>query len=351
MSEVIFDNAHLFDKAESLRKQMDDPDFYSDMKNAEKVGKELKSVDDLLERVKIAQSKFEAIEFLIESSSEEEFNELLPDLSKEMKVIVELSDNLWLETLFSGKYDKENAILTVHSGAGGTESNDWADMLLRMYLRFCERMNFKTTMLDVQEGDSAGIKSATVMVEGLNAYGWLKPEKGVHRLVRISPFDSNARRHTSFASIEIMPEIQDDSEIQIDENELKIDTYRAGGAGGQHINKTDSAVRIKHIPTGIVVQCQNERSQIQNKATAMKLLKAKLCDLKEEEERKKIENIQGDLKKIEWGSQIRSYVFHPYSMVKDHRTNFETANITAVMDGDLKGFVSDYLKKAVAKNV
>ena len=344
-------NASIEEKIINLRKEMEQPDFYSDMRRASSVGKQIRELEELLENAKLLVSKFEGNKFLITSSNEEELLVLVDDISQSMLDLSKETENLWLQTLFTGKYDSNCAILTVHSGAGGTESNDWADMLLRMYLRFCERMDFKTQIVDVIEGDSVGIKSATVMVEGSNAYGWLKSEKGVHRLVRISPFDSNARRHTSFASIEVMPDIEDDAEIVIDEKDLKIDTYRAGGAGGQHINKTDSAVRIKHIPTGVVVECQNERSQIQNKATAMKILRARLAEIKEEEERKKMEQIQGTLKKIEWGSQIRSYVFQPYTMVKDHLTNFETADVNGVMDGDLKDFVNDYLKKGAIKNV
>lgn len=330
---------------------MQSQDFYLDLKRVQEVGKQLKAAETLFDRAKLMQSKFDGIVFLIDEASEDELNSLLGDLSKSVEELGKEVQSLWLETLFTGKYDSNSAILTVHSGAGGTEANDWADMLLRMYLRFCERMGFKTTIIDSQSGDSAGIKSATVLVDGVNAYGWLRAEKGVHRLVRISPFDSNARRHTSFASIEVMPDIEDDGEIEIDEKDLKIDIFRSGGAGGQHINKTESAVRIKHIPTGIVVECQNERSQIQNKATAMKVLRSRLAELKEEEERKKMESIQGSLKKIEWGSQIRSYVFQPYSMVKDLRTGYETADIMGVMDGDLKPFIDDYLKKAVVENV
>ena len=249
-----------------------------------------------------------------------------------------------METKLSGKNDKKNAILEVHSGAGGTESCDWADMLLRMYLRWCDKKNFKYEILDTLPGEEAGIKKAIVLIKGLNAYGYLKGEMGVHRLVRISPFDSGGRRHTSFASVEVLPEITEDIEININPDDLRIDTYRASGAGGQHINKTSSAVRITHIPTNTVVACQSERSQIQNRETAMKMLKSKLFDLKEKEHKEKIEDLKGEQREIAWGSQIRSYVFCPYTMVKDHRTNYEVGNVEAVMDGKIDDFMESYLK-------
>ncbi len=251
-----------------------------------------------------------------------------------------------LETLLSGKYDKNNAIISLHPGAGGTEAQDWAMMLFRMYQRWAERRGFEVETLDYLPGDEAGIKSVTILIKGDNAYGYSKSEKGVHRLVRISPFDASGRRHTSFASCDVMPEIDDDIEINISPDDLKIDTFRSGGAGGQHVNKTDSAIRITHLPTGVVVSCQSERSQHQNKDTAMKMLKAKLVEMAEREHKEKIEDLKGDMKDIAWGSQIRSYVFHPYNMVKDHRTNYEVGNIGAVMDGDLDGFINAYLKGA-----
>lgn len=249
-----------------------------------------------------------------------------------------------METLLSGPYDKNNAIIAIHAGAGGTEAMDWASMILRMYTRWGESKGYDVETLDLLPGEEAGVKSATIQISGENAYGYLKAEKGVHRLVRISPFDSSGRRHTSFASLDVMPELDNDVDIDIKNEDLKIDTYRAGGAGGQHVNMTDSAVRITHLPTGIVVQCQNERSQIQNRATAMKVLKARLLELKEREAQEEIDKMKGDMKRIEWGSQIRSYVFHPYSMVKDHRTNEEMGNIQAVMDGDLDLFINAYLQ-------
>ena len=245
--------------------------------------------------------------------------------------------------MFSGEMDAKNAILTIHPGAGGTESQDWAEMLMRMYLRYCELSDFKTETLDLQAGEEAGIKSVTIEVVGEYAYGYLKAEAGVHRLVRISPFDANKRRHTSFASVFVMPEIDDDMEVEINPTDLKIDTFRASGAGGQHVNKTDSAIRITHLPSGIVVQCQNERSQHKNKANAMKILAARLYKLKEEEQRKKRQEMEDEKKEIGWGSQIRSYVFHPYNLVKDHRTGYETSNIQSVMDGNIDAFIREYL--------
>lgn len=270
---------------------------------------------------------------------------LFDELTNELSTLQQDLEKLRLDTLLNGKYDGYNAILTLHAGAGGTEAQDWTQMLLRMYQMFAEKNGYKTTILDILDGDEAGIKSVSFLVEGENAYGYLKCEKGVHRLVRISPFDSNARRHTSFASVEVMPEIDDDTAIEIRSEDLKIDTYRSSGAGGQHVNKTESAIRITHIPTGVVVACQTERSQIQNRETAMKMLRSKLVEIKEAEEMEKLSQIRGEIKKIEWGSQIRSYVFQPYCLVKDHRTNFETSDIQGVMNGDVMPFINDYLKK------
>lgn len=285
---------------------------------------------------------------MIEMLSGSEDEELFSELNTELKNLEERLENLKLETLLNGKYDSLNAILTLHAGAGGTEAQDWVSMLYRMYTMYAEKMGYKTTLLDILDGDEAGIKSVTFLVEGENAYGYLKSEKGVHRLVRISPFDANARRHTSFASLEVMPELDETPDIVIRPEDLKVDTYRSSGAGGQHVNKTESAIRITHIPTGIVVSCQTERSQIQNRETAMKMLYGKLAEMQEQEELDKLSSIRGDIKKIEWGSQIRSYVFHPYNLVKDHRTGYETSNIQAVMDGDLQPFITDYLKKSNA---
>ena len=271
---------------------------------------------------------------------------LYSELGQNLSSLNEALDKLKIETLLNGKYDSRNAILTLHAGAGGTEAMDWTQMLFRMYSMYAEKMGFKVTVLDSLDGEEAGLKSITFLVEGENAYGYLKCEKGVHRLVRISPFDSNARRHTSFASLEVMPELDSSPNIEIRPEDLRIDTYRSSGAGGQHVNKTESAIRITHLPTGIVVSCQTERSQIQNRETAMKMLYGKLAERQEEEELEKLNSIRGELKKIEWGSQIRSYVFHPYNMVKDHRTGYETSNTTAVMDGELQPFIVEYLKLA-----
>ena len=273
--------------------------------------------------------------------------ELAIDVTNNYKKQEKNLEKLELETLFSGKYDSNNAIVTIHPGAGGTESQDWAEMLYRMYTRWATKNEYEVKELDYLEGEEAGLKSVTFEIIGENAYGYMKSEKGVHRLVRISPFDAGGRRHTSFASVEVLPEITDDIEININPDDLRVDTYRASGAGGQHINKTSSAVRITHIPTNTVVACQSERSQIQNRETAMRMLKSKLLDLKEQEQKEKIEDLKGEQKDIAWGSQIRSYVFCPYTMVKDHRTNYEVGNVAGVMDGDLDGFMESYLKMKI----
>ena len=275
---------------------------------------------------------------------EEQDEEVIPEVRQTYKQLLKSIDKLEVEVLLNGKYDKNNAIISLHPGAGGTESQDWAEMLYRMYTRWAVKNGFEIKEMDYQAGDEAGIKSVTAIVSGTNAYGYLKCEKGVHRLIRISPFDASGRRHTSFASLEVVPEITDDIQIDIKQEDLRIDTYRASGAGGQHVNKTDSAIRITHIPTGIVVTCQTERSQIQNKENAMRMLKSKLYEIKEQEQKETIEDLKGNYKEIAWGSQIRTYVFHPYNMVKDHRTNHEEGNVNAVMDGDLDEFIDAYLK-------
>jgi peptide chain release factor 2 len=279
-------------------------------------------------------------------ANEENDESMLGEIRKSVKAITGEVEKMTLDTLLSGHYDRNNAIMTFHAGAGGTEAQDWCEMLIRMYQMYAQKNGYTFDTLDMLPGDDAGVKSATVMIGGLNAYGYLKSEKGVHRLVRISPFDASGRRHTSFASIEVMPEIDDDVEIDIRTEDLKVDTYRASGAGGQHINKTDSAVRITHIPTGVVASCQTQRSQHQNREYAMRMLKAKLVEIAEQQRAEKIADIKGVQKEIAWGSQIRSYVFHPYTMVKDHRTSYEVGNVGAVMDGDLDGFVNAYLKAA-----
>lgn len=282
---------------------------------------------------------------IVELSEEENDESFLDEVAEELANIEKVIEDMRLNALLKGKYDKLNALLTLHAGAGGTEACDWTEMLYRMYMYYAEKSGYRLIELDRLSGDEAGIKSVSFKIEGECAYGYLKAEKGVHRLVRISPFDANKRRHTSFASLEVMPEINDDEEIKINQEDIKIDTFRASGAGGQHVNKTDSAIRITHIPTGIVVACQNERSQTQNKEMAMKMLISKLIEKREAERMERDQDIKGEIKKIEWGSQIRSYVFCPYTLVKDHRTGFETGDIDAVMNGNLQGFINDYLKK------
>ncbi len=334
------------DSLKELEEQSAAPGFYDNMETSQKVLQKIKGLSNKISAYNTLKSSWEDAVTLVDLAISEEDDTLLDEISTAYKDIRNRLDTMRLEALLSGPYDKNNAILTLHAGAGGTEAQDWAEMLLRMYQRFAERRGFSVSVLDFLSGDEAGIKSATILIEGLNAYGYLKCEKGVHRLVRISPFDASGRRHTSFASLEVMPEIDDDIDVQINPDDIRVDTFRSSGAGGQHINKTDSAIRITHIPTGVVVACQNERSQHQNRETAMKMLKSKLLEIAEREQKEKIEDIKGVQKEIAWGSQIRSYVFHPYSMAKDHRTNYEVGNITAVMDGDLDAFINAYLKAA-----
>ncbi len=319
------------------------PDFYNDMEAAGKLMQKIKGLRDKLSRYAELKSLWEDLSTLVELAIEEGDESVLSEVKSGYKTLCESLENMKLETMLSGRYDKNNAIVTLHAGAGGTEAQDWCEMLYRMYTHWAERKGFKVETLDFLDGEEAGLKSITFLIEGLNAYGYAKAEKGVHRLVRISPFDSAARRHTSFASAEVMPEIEDDIDVQINPDDLKVDTYRSSGAGGQHINKTESAIRITHIPTGVVVTCQNERSQHKNRETAMKMLKSKLIEIAEREQKEKIDDLKGVQLEIGWGSQIRSYVFHPYTMVKDHRTNFEVGNIGAVMDGDIDGFINAYL--------
>lgn len=323
---------------------MNDPSFWNDLERSQKVNKQIKELKNKIQKYNNLKSRLEDIEVLIELGTEEQDSAVLSEVIEEIEKLVKDVETLKLETLLNGPYDRNNAIISLHAGAGGTEAMDWASMLLRMYTRWAESKGYEVKTLDFLPGEEAGVKSATLQIIGENAYGYLKTEKGVHRLVRISPFDASGRRHTSFASLDVLPELENDTELDIRPEDLKIDTFRSGGAGGQHVNKTESAVRITHLPTGIVVQCQNERSQIQNRETAMKVLKARLLELKEREAQEKINEMRGEVKKIEWGSQIRSYVFHPYSLVKDHRTNMENGNIQAVMDGDLDLFINAYLQ-------
>jgi len=321
-------------------------DFYNDIKNSQRVLQKIKELSVKVERFEKLHTDWEDITTLVELAIAEDDDSVFEEIQGGFTSLNEELETMKLETLLAGPYDKSNAIITLHAGAGGTEAQDWCQMLFRMYQMWAERRGYKVTTLDFLDGDEAGLKSVTILIEGLNAYGFAKCEKGVHRLVRISPFDAAGRRHTSFASVEVMPDIEDEIEININPDDLRIDTYRSSGAGGQHVNKTSSAIRITHIPTGVVVACQNERSQFQNKDTAMKMLKAKLMELAEAEQKEKIEDIKGVQKEIAWGSQIRSYVFHPYTMVKDHRTNFEIGNIGTVMDGNIDEFINDYLRKA-----
>lgn len=306
--------------------------------------KELKNLKDFIENVQTLEMKFEDLKVLLEMAYEENDEGLIPEIEEELASFETSFETMRIETLLSGEYDKDNAIVTLHAGAGGTESCDWANMLYRMYTRWAERKGFSVEVLDFLDGDVAGLKAITFQVNGENAYGYLKSEKGVHRLVRISPFNAAGKRQTSFASCDVVPDIDDEIDIEINEDDLKIDTYRASGAGGQHINKTSSAVRITHLPTGIVVQCQNERSQHSNKDKAMKMLKAKLYLIKEQEQADKVSDIRGEIKEIGFGNQIRSYVMQPYTLVKDHRTNAEIGNVSSVLDGNLELFMNAYLK-------
>ncbi len=331
-------------EAAELDKQAADPNFWNDMEASQKVLKRTGALKSTLNAYDGLVSLYEDTATMVEMAEEDGDESMLPDIEKMLEELRAKIEEQRLSTLLSGEYDSKNAILTFHAGAGGTEAQDWVEMLYRMYTRWGERHEFKVSVLDYLEGEEAGIKSASIMIEGFNAYGYLKSEAGVHRLVRVSPFDASGRRHTSFASVDVMPEIDDSIEVEIRPEDIQVDTYRSSGAGGQKVNKTDSAVRITHLPTGIVVACQVERSQYQNKDVAMRMLKSKLIQIKEREHLEKIEDIRGDQKEIAWGAQIRSYVFMPYTLVKDHRTGFEMGNVNAVMDGDLDGFINAYLK-------
>ncbi len=339
-----FDIAKLEKELKDLESETLKEDFWQDAKQSNKVLAKIKNIKNKVNEYRKIESEIQNLNELTELTNMEPDEEIAKDIIKSTKTIEQEVEKLEIATLLSGKYDANNAIVTIHPGAGGTESQDWAEMLYRMYTRWADKNGYKVTELDYLEGEEAGIKSVTFEIIGEYAYGYMKGEMGVHRLVRISPFDSGGRRHTSFASVEVLPEITDDIEIDINPDDLRIDTYRASGAGGQHINKTSSAVRITHIPTNIVVACQSERSQIQNRETAMRMLKSKLLDLKEKEHKEKIEDLKGEQREIAWGSQIRSYVFCPYTMVKDHRTNYEVGNVEAVMDGKIDDFMESYLK-------
>lgn len=339
----------MMSEIEQLENKATEPGFWDDMDKSQVILQRTSALKNKVEGYNTLVSKYDDAMALIELANEDEDLSLLEEAQSEVEAIKEELEKQRLQTLLTGEYDSKNAILTFHAGSGGTEAQDWAEMLYRMYNRWAEKGGFKVKTLDYLDGDEAGLKSAVILVEGLNAYGYLKSEAGVHRLVRVSPFDSSGRRHTSFASLEVMPEIDDNIQIDINPEDIKMDVYRASGAGGQKVNKTSSAVRLTHIPTGIVVACQVERSQHQNREVAMKMLMSKLMEIKEREHLDKIEDIKGVQKEITWGSQIRSYVFMPYTLVKDHRTSYETGNISAVMDGDIDGFINAYLK-ALSQN-
>ncbi|MGN0823521.1 MAG: peptide chain release factor 2 [Candidatus Coproplasma sp.] len=334
-------------KLEELKIEQEKPEVWQDLEKSKHVGREISSIENKIEAYNKGEAAIaDALAFidLIEEADDES---LIPELEQMIAAAEDDIEQMRIRALLKGKYDSNNAILNLHSGAGGTEACDWTSMLYRMYQRYCEKAGFKVTELDLENGDEAGIKSVSFKVEGENAYGFLKAEKGVHRLVRISPFDANKRRHTSFASLEVMPEVDDEAEVEIRDEDIRIDVYRSSGAGGQKVNKTETAIRITHFPTGIVVTCQNERSQLQNKEMAFQYLRAKLIERQIEEREAADAELKGEIKKIEWGSQIRSYVFCPYTLAKDHRTGYENTNIQAVMDGDIQGFIIDYLKKTV----
>ena len=344
---VHFDLPKIENELKKLEEETVKDGFWNNQKNSGKVLQQIKSLKGKLNKYNNIKSNVDNLielnDLLLLELDDDMSNQLVKN-SKELENILEKFE---IQTLLNGKFDKNNAIITLHPGAGGTESQDWAEMLYRMYSRWANKNGYSIKELDYLEGDEAGIKSVTALISGENAYGYLKCEMGVHRLVRISPFDAGGRRHTSFASLEVLPEITDDIEIEINPSDLRVDTYRSSGAGGQHINKTDSAVRITHIPTGIVTSCQSERSQIQNRETAMRMLKSKLLDLKEKENKEKIEDLKGEQRDIAWGSQIRSYVFCPYTLVKDHRTNYEVGNVEAVMNGEIDEFITEYLKSCI----
>ena len=339
-----FDVDAMRDELDQLHREMEQPDFWNNLERAQKVNQRIKTITDRTQGIADLRAQCEDAHTLIAMCDEEQDESLVPEIESEIQDLTQKIGALYLSTLLRGEYDANDCILSLHAGAGGTEAQDWTQMLYRMYTRYCERHGFKVTVNDLLDGDEAGIKSVTFQVDGENAYGFLRSEKGVHRLVRISPFDANARRHTSFSSLDVSPILEDDQDFEINMEDVRIDTYRAGGAGGQHVNRTDSAVRMTHIPTGIVAQCQNERSQVQNREVCLRILKSRLLELREREKEEQMADIKGEMKKIEWGSQISSYVIQPYTMVKDHRTGYESGNVDDVMDGNLDGFITAYLK-------
>ena len=341
---LIFDLSTKEEEVKKLEKEMSQESFWSDQEKAQKVTKRIKELKDTIGEFNELKDNLEELAILLELNLEEDRKEIWEEIEQKAKVLEKDIEKKELIVLFDGKYDTNNAIVTIRPGAGGTESQDWAEMLLRMYLRWAEKNKYIARIIEISPGDTAGIKNVTFTISGIHAFGYLKAEKGIHRLVRISPFDANRRRHTSFASVEVIPEVDQEVEIEIKELDLRIDTYRATGAGGQHVNTTDSAVRITHLPTNIVVQCQNERSQYSNKMTAMNILRARLFEHYQQEKEKDLKEIRGKKKDIAWGSQIRSYVFHPYQMVKDHRTEVESGNLQAIMDGEINFFIEAYLK-------
>ena len=339
-----FNLARMKEELDELKEEMNAPEFWNDLARSTAVNKKVASLEGKIGHVQKLSQRADDVGAMLSLLVEEEDPEIAAECELELATLEASAAALELETLMRGEYDNSDAVLSLHAGAGGTEAQDWTGMLYRMYTRYCEKRGYKVTVLDYLDGDEAGTKSVTFQVEGDNAYGFLRGEKGVHRLVRISPFDSNARRHTSFSSLDVSPILAEDADFEVNMEEVRIDTYRAGGAGGQHVNRTDSAVRMTHIPTGVVAQCQNERSQVQNREVCLRILKSRLLELREREKEEQMADIKGEMKKIEWGSQIRSYVFQPYTMVKDHRTGFEMGNVPDVMDGNIGGFITAYLK-------
>ena len=344
-AKYALDIDNIGDKLKELRAEQEKPEVWNDLEKSKHIGREISVIEGKIAAYNKGESALKDAQAFVDLIEEADDESLVPELEKMINSAESDIEEMRIKALLKGKYDANNAILSLHAGAGGTEACDWTQMLYRMYQRYCEKEGFKVTELDREDGDEAGIKSVSFKVEGENAYGFLKAEKGVHRLVRISPFDSNKRRHTSFASLEVMPEVDDEGEVEIRDEDIRVDVYRSSGAGGQKVNKTETAIRITHFPTGIVVTCQNERSQLQNKAMAFQYLRAKLVERQIAEREAADAELKGEIKKIEWGSQIRSYVFCPYTLVKDHRTGYEMTDIQAVMDGDIQGFIIDYLKK------